>query len=230
MGIQKPREGFAPPIQGQTEVPIQSFQIALPETVDKQVIEIKGTGPPPILGELHPPEDPKIVDMGACAGRRMNEPIGLDGEGEGAVHVAPEVLQAPATARIKAKGFEDGIHAEFHMVVERQVPGAIEEQHIEIAGEAWSRHAFRGADGQKGAVVIVDMQRRDGGAFAGIAPERKVAEMAFHRDCRRRDRLWRESQALPNVPFDLLTIAHRAHLEQGKRNYPCEKDAPRARR
>src|SRR5262245_34311295 len=101
MGIQKPREGFAPRIQGQTKVPIQPLQIALPEAVDKQVIEIKGTGPPSVVGQPHPSEDPKIVDMGARAGLWMDEPIGLDREGKGAVHVPPKMLQVPATTRIE---------------------------------------------------------------------------------------------------------------------------------
>jgi hypothetical protein len=87
----------------------------------------------------------------------VDETIRLDREGKGTVHVPPEMLQVPATARIKAEGFQDGIHAEFHMVVGHQVTIATEEQHIQIPWEPWSRHPFRGPDRQEGAVLIVNM-------------------------------------------------------------------------
>jgi hypothetical protein len=37
--------GVSPRIEGQTKVPIQPLHIALPQAVDTQVIEIKGTRP-----------------------------------------------------------------------------------------------------------------------------------------------------------------------------------------
>src|SRR5712691_967372 len=133
------------------------------------------TGLTPILRQLHRPHDPKVVHMAALPRLRIPEAVSHHIHGKRPVHVSAKMGIVPTMVWIHPEFLEDAVDTERGVVLQEQIALPIEQDDIEVAGEAWPWHAFWRLDRQEGAVIIGDMQPSAGSTLLAECPQRKLA-------------------------------------------------------
>src|SRR5439155_20963842 len=162
-------------IEPEAELPIQALQIPAAQGRNEQVLQPKQARLTPILGQGHGPHDAKVMHIAALTRVRMPKAISHHVHHKRAMHVSTEPGVIHPIGGVHPQRLKDAVDAERRMVLQEQIPLAIEQHDIEVAREAWPWHPFWGLDGEERAVIIRNMQLSDGRTFLTKRPQRKLA-------------------------------------------------------